>query len=807
MRRFREYLSLSFLLLLGAVPAAGQTVRSEPAPAPRLAGFGTAIAIGDGEIFVSRSGASLLLPLLPSRTGGVHVFRPGANGEWEEAAHLTGSDAGVGVGFGTAMAVDGNTLLVGAPGQYQGRGAVYLYQRDGSGEWREVGVLSAGDGVPGDSLGVTVALRGDVALVGAPRHAEATGAVYVFRGSAWTQQRKLTASDARPADRFGVALAFDGARALIGAVGRDSTTGRAYVLGYDGGAWREEAVIQPADLGPRAAFGARLALAGDHAIIAAPQANRSAGAAFAFARDASGQWIQRGGLDPVDSSPGSFFGFNIVISGDEAWIGAPGTSGLTGAMYRFRRDASGNWSAAPPLTLGDLPPQAFFGGSVAVRNDVAVIAALGTEFGEGSGYIFQRDAGGEWRERGVIVDEAGGMSAIAGGQVNCTEGMAAEIFDCADVDVVSFLPVSDVGAGRGVAVSDVWGWTDAETGKEYAIVGRFDGTVFLDVSDPYNPKYLGELPLTEGARPNLWRDMKVYQDHAFIVSDGAGPHGIQIFDLAQLRDVADAPVTFEETAHYDGIHSAHNIVINEETGFAYTVGNSMGGETCGGAFHMVNIQDPMNPTFAGCFSDPSTGRTGTGYNHDAQCVTYAGPDTDHVGKEICFGSAETALSIADVTDKENPVALAAASYPNVGYAHQGWITDDHKYFYMNDELDEIAGSTPRTRTLIWDVTDLDDPILAKEHMGTTAASDHNLYVRGNLMYQSNYVAGLRIFDISDPVNPQEVAYFDTVPFGENVPGFAGTWSNYPYFESGIIVVTSMREGVFILKKRDTRLVF
>jgi choice-of-anchor B domain-containing protein len=143
----------------------------------------------------------------------------------------------------------------------------------------------------------------------------------------------------------------------------------------------------------------------------------------------------------------------------------------------------------------------------------------------------------------------------------------------------------------------------------------------------------------------------------------------------------------------------------------------------------------------------------------------------------------------------------------VGYAHQGWITDDHKYFYMNDELDEIAGSTPRTRTLIWDVTDLDDPILAKEHMGTTAASDHNLYVRGNLMYQSNYVAGLRIFDISDPVNPQEVAYFDTVPFGENVPGFAGTWSNYPYFESGIIVVTSMREGVFILKKRDTRLVF
>ncbi len=153
------------------------------------------------------------------------------------------------------------------------------------------------------------------------------------------------------------------------------------------------------------------------------------------------------------------------------------------------------------------------------------------------------------------------------------------------------------------------------------------------------------------------------------------------------------------------------------------------------------------------------------------------------------------------------MALAAASYPNVGYAHQGWLTDDHRYFYMDDELDEITGTASRTRTLIWDVEDLDDPILVKEFMGTTEASDHNLYIRGNLMYQSNYVAGLRILDISDPVNPVEVAYFDTVPLGDNTPGFAGTWSNYPYFDSGIIVVTSMMEGVFILKKRDTRVVF
>ena len=103
---------------------------------------------------------------------------------------------------------------------------------------------------------------------------------------------------------------------------------------------------------------------------------------------------------------------------------------------------------------------------------------------------------------------------------------------------------------------------------------------------------------------------------------------------------------------------------------------------------------------------------------------------------------------------------------------------------------------------MWDIDDLDDPILAKEHIGETEASDHNLYVRGRFMYQSNYVAGLRVIDISDRENPVEVGYFDTVPWGENDPGFAGSWSNYPFFESGTIVVSSIKEGLFLLKKRE-----
>jgi choice-of-anchor B domain-containing protein len=119
---------------------------------------------------------------------------------------------------------------------------------------------------------------------------------------------------------------------------------------------------------------------------------------------------------------------------------------------------------------------------------------------------------------------------------------------------------------------------------------------------------------------------------------------------------------------------------------------------------------------------------------------------------------------------------------------------------VNDEGDEVSNTVPRTRTLVWDLADLDDPVLAKEFMGTTGASDHNLYIKGNLMYQSNYVAGLRIIDITDPVNPVEVGFLDTVPMGENVPGFAGSWSNYPFFKSGTIVVSSIEQGLFIIRK-------
>jgi len=215
---------------------------------------------------------------------------------------------------------------------------------------------------------------------------------------------------------------------------------------------------------------------------------------------------------------------------------------------------------------------------------------------------------------------------------------------------------------------------------------------------------------------------------------------------------------------------------------------------------MLDIRDALHPLFAGCFADSATGKFGTGYVHDTQCVNYSGPDPRFRGHEICLSSSETAIGIADVTDKAHPVSLASASYPGVSYAHQGWLSDDQAYFYLDDELDEVWGENSRTRTVVWDMRTLDEPVMVTEYLGTSSASDHNQFVRAGYIFQSNFASGLRVLDIADPAHPREVGYFDTVP-EDDQPGFRGAWGNYPYFPSGTIVVSSIGEGLFVLQFR------
>ncbi len=790
-------------LLVGTIVAAAP-------PLLQAQQFGAYSAIDGNQILISE-------PFKQNEAATIYIYTK-SGGAWRQTATMMAPAHEGADYFGRFIVSDDRSMVIGGTTLDESAGGIWTYRKV-DGEWQFVETIRPDDVEPGDSFGRFGLLHGDLLFVTALGHNGSRGAVWVFHRNVdgrWTQEAKLHPAEAPESEFSGWSLAFDGERLLTGALQASQQLqqrGAAYIYHRSGpGEWTEEARLaldeEHAEGGD--AFGFAVAWLDGHALIGVPGRRNSTGEVFTYRWDRrAGSWVQGTTLSAPDRAPGNRFGSSIVSRGGEVWIGSPGTDG-SGRVYRIEYDATTDrFGSVSKLSGLDGDVGDGFGNVITVGTDVAVIGATGDDFGLGSAIVMERN-GNQWLARAKLLGpDPMGLDPLIAGEVACNGGKADQ-FDCSQVDILSFLPVRAIGGGRGAETNDVWGWTDPETGREYALVGRTDGTAFIDVTNPTSPVYLGNLPKTQGSRGNSWRDIKVYKNHAFVVADGAGQHGMQVFDLTRLRDVANTPVTFEEDAHYDGIASAHNIVINEASGFAYSVGSNSGGETCGGGLHMIDIQTPDRPTFRGCFADENTGRARTGYSHDAMCIMYNGPDTEHVGKEICFGSNESALSIADVSDKENPVAISSADYPNVGYAHQGWITEDHRYFFMNDEADEsnsLQAGQPMTgtRTLIWDVADLDDPIMMKEHFGTTFTIDHNLYIKGDLMYQSNYVSGLRILDVSDPENPKEVGFLDTVPWSEEVT-FDGSWSNYPFFESGTIVVTSGKEGVFFLKYRPVELV-
>ncbi|MGM5469038.1 choice-of-anchor B family protein [Flavobacteriaceae bacterium LMO-SS05] len=367
----------------------------------------------------------------------------------------------------------------------------------------------------------------------------------------------------------------------------------------------------------------------------------------------------------------------------------------------------------------------------------------------------------------------------------CENGVA-DIFPCKDYDLMALVPISGLG-GPGSSGNDCWGWVDPESQKEYAIVGTSTGTAFVDISIPNAPIIVGTLPTA--TTNSLWRDIKVYKNHAFVVADNAGAHGMQVFDLTRLRGVTNPPKTFTADALYTGFGNAHNIIINEDSGFAYAVGT----DTFGGGPHFINIQDPTNPIAAG-------GYALDGDTHDAQVVTYNGPDSSYTGREIYIGSNGDKLVILDVTDKANPTHISSITYNNLGYVHQGWFTKDFTFFMVGDELDEIHSGI-NTRTLVIDLSSLDNPKVHMEYFGPSLAIDHNGYVRGDVFYQSSYTAGVRVIDISsiEQAVMNETGFFDTYP-EDNSTNFNGAWSVYPFFPSGNIIVSDIDRGLFVIRK-------
>jgi choice-of-anchor B domain-containing protein len=418
------------------------------------------------------------------------------------------------------------------------------------------------------------------------------------------------------------------------------------------------------------------------------------------------------------------------------------------------------------------------------------------------------------------------------GKAEAVKGDPLQTFKCRNMDLYDFINHATLGSPNGrpdtgiypfLTGSGSWGWVDPESGREFVASGMYDGTALLEILPEGRFVQLGFLPCPAPIGNNaLWKELRGYKNYMLIGSELRG-HGVQIFDMSKLLDIPhDGEVRqFDAikdlTGHFMDLPDAasHNVVVSEESEYGVAVGSrpTFPG-SCAGGLIFFDLKDPANPVKLGCNPDD-------GYVHDAQCLVYRGPHEKYVGRDVCYGYNEDTLTIYDVTDKANSSIISITSYEGATYTHQGWVLDpmNQEYLVMDDEIDELERAGPAADTYavtyIWDIRDLENPKQTGLYKSTTPATDHNQYVRGDLVYQSNYMSGIRVYDISsipsDPTGDSvcEIAYFDIYPEDDDAPGggiadMYGSWSSYQ-FPSGFVFVNTIERGAYLVKltKRES----
>eukprot|EP01084_Bolivina_argentea_P129181 228178_1 len=463
---------------------------------------------------------------------------------------------------------------------------------------------------------------------------------------------------------------------------------------------------------------------------------------------------------------------------------------------------------------------------------------------------------------------------ITGEKLECENGRVEFIEDeetgdknyyqCKDVDLLSFIPIEHLGSNNNASGADIWGFQTVgilgNVNKHYAITSQADGSTIVDVTDPINPNVLAFITSNvDGALRNvLWRDVKVFKEWAIVVADtgGINDHGIQIYNL---REIISAAENFQSTFKnnnnnnnrkpiynvpkndiiiYEGVGRCHNVYVDNDIGHLYAMGSAgKNGIQCGSGLHIINIENPTQPTFMGCYDSAR-------YVHDAQCVIYHGPDSDYTGHEICFMFTPDIgdLTIIDITNPISIFEISRTPYFTSSYNHQGWVTSNHEYLLLDDETDEgpLPDRFPRTQdtttTYIFDIRDLDNIDYRRAHHSHIRVVDHNQYIIDNghlyssasalfrgYTFQANYEGGLRILSIDKIANEnqnilEEIAYFDVYPWDVDENGdhvhdniqFFGAWSVYPYFNklgtnpndyiySNKLIVQSTTTGLYVLQ--------
>ena len=380
--------------------------------------FGTAVAMSGNRLIAGAPNHSAG----GSGSGAAYIFEL-AEATWQQQSKLSDSETASEDQFGYAVAIGDNFAIVGSRQDDDGgpnAGAAYLFSRQRI-NWTRQAKLIANDVAPGDLFGYAVAISGDTALIGAFGRDDAApdaGAAYIFvrSGINWIQQAKLIGSDTQKFDHFGASVAIDGDIALIGAFGKDNgppDSGAAYLFVRNGTSWTEQAKLQLNNPVAGDLFGFSVAISGNTALVGAyrrDEAGEDSGAAYVFARN-GGSWPQQASLISNDVGIGDEFGFSVSISQDTAVIGAPKDDhevADAGAAYIFARRGT-NWIEQTKLSASNADANDQFGAAVSIDKDWLIVGASKAEddsdmeANNGSAYTFLR-SGLSWTAKRQIGD-------------------------------------------------------------------------------------------------------------------------------------------------------------------------------------------------------------------------------------------------------------------------------------------------------------------------------------------------------------------------------------------------------------------
>lgn len=405
--------------------------------------------------------------------------------------------------------------------------------------------------------------------------------------------------------------------------------------------------------------------------------------------------------------------------------------------------------------------------------------------------------------RGIVDDSpAPALQATAVAAADCIQGSAGE-FPCRNVDFLAQVALNQFST-RPASASNLWGFVDRNDNREYVVIGLSNGAAVVELSNPSNPREIVTIP----GNDSPWREVKIYQWFdgganrwravAYVTTE-APNSGLQVIDLSGLPATATLEGTLSDTgtqhtAYISNIDYATDTALPGAEAFLFLAGSNV----AGGAWRAYSLADPAHPQLVG------TAPPGSQYVHDATSLLITDARTSqcapgHDPCEVYVDFNVNTVDLWDVTEKFAPVMLSSTTYSDASYTHSGWPTADQRHIFVHDETEEINRGL-FTQIYTMNVDDLRNPFIVASYQGPDTSTDHNGYVRGGFLYVSHYRRGLVVFDASEPEELREVASLDTfvAPAG-NSAGTDGAWGVYPFLPSGIVAVSDISNGLFVLR--------